>query len=71
MLAFSTISQMGFVLLGLMSGVINGNSISRRSPMASMFYIITYVLTTLATFGVILLLSRKGFESEEIADWRA
>jgi len=70
MLAFSTISQMGFVLLGLMSGVINGNSISSADAYgSSMFYIITYVLTTLAAFGVILLLSRKGFESEEIADF--
>ena len=33
-----------------------------------MFYIITYVLTTLATFGIILLLAREGFESEEISD---
>ena len=70
MLAFSTISQMGFVLLGLMSGVINGNSISSADAYgASMFYVVTYVLTTLAAFGVILLLSRKGFESEEIADF--
>ena len=70
MLAFSTISQMGFVLLGLMSGVINGNSISSADAYgSSMFYIVTYVLTTLATFGVILLLSRKGFESEEITDF--
>lgn len=70
MLAFSTISQMGFVLLGLMSGVINGNSISSADAYgSSMFYIVTYVLTTLATFGVILLLSRKGFESEEISDF--
>ncbi len=70
MLAFSTISQMGFVLLGMMSGVINGNAISSADAYgASMFYVITYVLTTLATFGIILLLSRKGFESEEIADF--
>jgi NADH-quinone oxidoreductase subunit N len=70
MLAFSTISQMGFVLLGLMSGVINGNSMSSADAYgSSMFYIVTYVLTTLATFGVILLLSRKGFESEEISDF--
>ncbi|MBL8336770.1 MAG: NADH-quinone oxidoreductase subunit NuoN [Rhodoferax sp.] len=70
MLAFSTISQMGFVLLGLMSGVINGNSMSSADAYGSaMFYIVTYVLTTLATFGVILLLSRKGFESEEITDF--
>jgi NADH-quinone oxidoreductase subunit N len=70
MLAFSTISQMGFVLLGMMSGVINGNSISSADAYgSSMFYILTYVLTTLAAFGVIMLLSRKGFESEEISDF--
>ncbi len=70
MLAFSTISQMGFVLLGMMSGVINGNTISSADAYgSSMFYVVTYVLTTLATFGIILLLSRKGFESEEIADF--
>ena len=70
MLAFSTISQMGFVLLGLMSGVINGNTLSAANAYSSaMFYVITYVLTTLAAFGVILLLARDGFESEEIADF--
>lgn len=70
MLAFSTISQMGFVLLGLMSGVINGNIYSAANAYSSsMFYVITYVLTTLASFGVILLLAREGFESEEIADF--
>ena len=70
MLAFSTISQMGFVLLGLMSGVVNGNTLSTANAYSSsMFYVITYVLTTLASFGVILLLSRDGFESEEISDF--
>ncbi len=70
MLAFSTISQMGFVLLGMMSGVINGNTMSSADAYgSSMFYVVTYVLTTLASFGIILLLSRKGFESEEIADF--
>ncbi len=70
MLAYSTISQMGFVLLGLMSGVVNGNTLSAANAYsASMFYVITYVLTTLATFGVILLLAREGFESEEISDF--
>lgn len=70
MLAFSTISHMGFVLLGLMAGVINGNSdAAANAYSSSMFYVITYVLTTLASFGVILLLSRDGFESEEIADF--
>lgn len=69
MLAFSTISQMGFVLLGLMSGVINGNiSSAANAYSSSMFYVISYVLTTLASFGVIMLLAREGFESEEISD---
>jgi NADH-quinone oxidoreductase subunit N len=69
MLAFSTIAQMGFVLLGLASGVINGNTLNaQHAYSASMFYVITYVLTTCATFGIIMLLSREGFESEEISD---
>lgn len=70
MLAFSTISQMGFVLLGMMSGVLNGNVESAAGAYsASMFYVISYVLTTLASFGVIMLLARDGFESEEISDF--
>ncbi len=70
MLAFSTISQMGFVLLGLLAGVVNGNTLSvPNAYSSSMFYVLTYVLTTLASFGVIMLLSREGFESEEIADF--
>ena len=72
MLAYSTISQMGFVLLGLMSGVINGNvnaAAAEGAYSASMFYVVTYVLTTLAAFGVMLLLAREGFESEEITDF--
>ncbi len=69
MLAYSTISQMGFVLIGLLSGVVNGNTLSATTAYSSaMFYVITYVLTTLATFGVILILARDGFESEEITD---
>jgi NADH-quinone oxidoreductase subunit N len=69
MLAYSTIAQMGFVLLGLLSGVVDGKTLSAANAYSSaMFYIITYVLTTLASFGVILLLAREGFESEEIAD---
>ena len=73
MLAFSTISQMGFLLLGLLAGVVAGaegldNSNMANAYSSSMFYVITYVLTTLATFGVIMLLSRNGFESEEVKD---
>jgi NADH-quinone oxidoreductase subunit N len=73
MLAFSTIAQMGFMLLGLLAGVVAGGKGLDAGNMAnaysaSMFYVITYVLTTLGTFGVILLLSRDGFESDEVAD---
>ena len=71
MLAYSTISQMGFVLLGLMSGVVDGKvdpATVENAYSSAMFYIITYVLTALAAFGVILLLAREGVESEEIAD---
>ncbi|MCW5255257.1 NADH-quinone oxidoreductase subunit NuoN [Verminephrobacter aporrectodeae] len=71
MLAYSTIAQMGFVLLGLMSGVVNGHvdaAAVENAYGAAMFYVLTYVLTTLAAFGVILLLAREGFESEEISD---
>lgn len=71
MLAYSTIAQMGFVLLGLLSGVIDGEIDPARAANAyssSMFYVVTYVLTTLASFGVVLVLAREGFESEEISD---
>jgi NADH-quinone oxidoreductase subunit N len=69
MLAYSTIAQMGFMLLGLAAGVVNGNTFNaQHAYSASMFYVITYVLTTLASFGIILLLAREGFESEEITD---
>ncbi len=69
MLAYSTIAQMGFVILGLAAGFVNGNTANAHlAYSASMFYIVTYVLTTLGTFGIILLLAREGFESEEIAD---
>jgi len=69
MLAYSTIAQMGFMLLGLLSGVVDGqsqNAVTAYS--AAMFYTITYVMTTLGTFGVIMLLSRAGFEAESIDD---
>jgi NADH-quinone oxidoreductase subunit N len=70
MLAFSTISQMGFVLLGLLSGVVNGDAVTltANAYSSAMFYVVTYVLTTLAAFGVLLLLSHDGFECEEVAD---
>ncbi|PTT77069.1 NADH-quinone oxidoreductase subunit NuoN [Pelomonas sp. HMWF004] len=72
MLAYSTIAQMGFMLLGLASGVVNnaavpaGNALNAYS--SSMFYAVTYVLTTLGTFGMVILLSRQGHEAEEVRD---
>lgn len=71
MLAYSTIAQMGFMLLGLLSGVVNGNVSSAGNAYSSaLFYAITYVLTTLGTFGVIMLLARSGFEAENIDDFK-
>ncbi|HUW51077.1 MAG TPA: NADH-quinone oxidoreductase subunit NuoN [Sulfuricella sp.] len=63
MLAYSTISHMGFLLLGLLSGTLNGYS-------SSMFYVLSYVLMSLGTFGMILLLSRRGFEAENLDDFK-
>ncbi len=72
MLAYSTISHMGFMLLGLMSGVVNGQvdaATAGNAYSSAMFYVVTYVLTALPAFGVIVLLAREGFESEEIDDF--
>jgi NADH-quinone oxidoreductase subunit N len=69
MLAYSTIAQMGFMLLGLCSGVVSGNTLSAANAYSSsMFYVVTYVFTTLGTFGIVMLLARRGFESEQVAD---
>lgn len=61
MLAYSTISHVGFIMFGMMSANANGFA-------SSFFYISTYVLMSIAGFGIILLLSRQGFEAEEIND---
>lgn len=69
MLAYSTIAQMGFIVLGLTAGVVNQNTLSAGNAYSSsMFYVVSYVLTTLGTFGLIMFLSRQGFESEQIDD---
>ena len=69
MLAYSTISQMGFMLLGLTPTVISGNTLSAANGYSSsMFYVLTYVFTTLGTFGIVMLLSRHGHEAEQIDD---
>lgn len=61
MLAYSTISHIGFLLFGFLSGSMNGF-------ISSMFYVSAYVLMTLGGFGMILLLSRQGFEAENLED---
>jgi NADH-quinone oxidoreductase subunit N len=70
MLAFSTIAQMGFVMLGFSSGVVD-NSLENlpAAYSATLFYVISYVLTTLATFGVIMMLARSGHETDDITDF--
>jgi NADH-quinone oxidoreductase subunit N len=69
MLAYSTIGQVGFMLLGLTPTVVSTNTLSAANGYSSaMFYMLTYVFTTLGTFGVIMLLSRQGFESEQVDD---
>ncbi len=63
MLAFSSISHMGFLALGFASGTLNGYS-------SAMFYVLVYVLMSLGSFGMIMLLSRQGFEAENLEDFR-
>jgi NADH-quinone oxidoreductase subunit N len=68
MLAYSTISHMGF-MLGLASGSLDGDKqFDTESYGSALFYMLTYVLTTLATFGLIMLMAREGHECEEISD---
>ena len=63
MLAYSTISHVGFLLLGILAGSPEGYA-------AAMFYAIVYVLMAVGAFGVIIVLSRSGFEAENIDDFK-
>jgi NADH-quinone oxidoreductase subunit N len=63
MLAYSTISHVGFILLGILAGTTEGYR-------ASMFYTLSYVITTVGSFGMILLLSRRGFEADRLEDFK-
>jgi NADH-quinone oxidoreductase subunit N len=63
MFAYSTISHMGFLLLGVLAGDQNGYS-------AAMFYVVVYALTSLGAFGMILLLAREGFEADRLEDFK-
>jgi len=69
MLAYSTIAHMGFMLLGLLSGVVEGNRLNVNEAYSSaLFYVIVYVLMSLGAFGMLLYLSRAGFECENLDD---
>lgn len=71
MLAYSGISHMGFMLLGLLSGVVDGDRLPAINAYSSaMFYAVAYVIMSLASFGVIILLSRAGFEAENLDDFK-
>ena len=63
MFAYSTISHVGFIFLGILAGTENGYS-------SAMFYVIVYALMSMGGFGMILLLSRKGFEAENLDDFK-
>lgn len=70
MLAYSAISHMGFMLLGMVSGVVGGDArFALNAYSSSLFYVVTYVLTSAGAFGMIMLLARSGFESDEISDF--
>ncbi len=71
MLGYSGISHMGFMLLGLMSGVVEGDRhFALNAYSSAMFYVVSYVLMTLAAFGMLVLLSRAGFEAETLDDFK-
>ncbi len=63
MLAYSTIAHVGFILLGILAGTSKGYT-------ASMFYTIVYALMATGGFGIVMLLSRKGFEADQLEDYK-
>jgi NADH-quinone oxidoreductase subunit N len=71
MLAYSAIANMGFLLLGLLSGVVGGNERNAVDAYSTaFFYAITYVVMSVGAFGMVLLLSRAGFEADTLDDFR-
>ena len=71
MLAYSTIAHMGFMLLGLLSGVVGGNLLNAESAYSTaLFYVVVYVAMSVGAFGMVLFLSRAGFDCESIDDFR-
>ena len=71
MLAYSGISHMGFMLLGLLAGVVEGDRhFALNAYSSAMIYAVSYVIMSLASFGMVILLSRAGFEAENIDDFK-
>ena len=71
MLAYSAISHMGFMLLGIVTGVVSGDArYALNAYSSAMFYVIAYVLMTTCAFGMILLMSRAGFEADQLDDFK-
>ena len=71
MLAYSAISHMGFMLLGIVTGVVSGDArYALNAYSSAMFYVIAYVIMSLGTFGMILLMARAGFEADDIDDFK-
>ncbi len=71
MLAYSAIAHMGFMLLGLLSGLVEGNWLNRNDAYtAALFYIIVYAIMSVGAFGMLLFLSRAGFDCENLDDMR-
>lgn len=73
MLAYSAISHMGFMLLGLMAGVVGAEVdpfTAVNAYSSALYYTVAYVLMSLASFGMILLLSRAGYEAENLDDFK-
>ena len=71
MLAYSAISHMGFMLLGLMSGTVGADRhFALNAYSSAMYYAVAYVIMSLGAFGVILLLSRAGYEAEHLDDFK-
>jgi len=71
MLAYSAISHMGFMLLGITTGVVGGDPRYVFNAYSSaMFYVLAYVVMTTGTFGMILLMARAGFEAEDLDDYK-
>lgn len=71
MLAYSAISHMGFMLLGITTGVVSGDArYALNAYSSAMFYVVAYVLTTAAAFGMILMMARAGFEADNLDDYK-